>query len=91
LSLVVVLPPAETVELLDRRLAMLNEEAAEISATVRRARVDDVHWVFLIEEEYRLATLKTEQRFVKDLIEKFSKPGYVREWNEWMKHHGGST
>jgi len=91
LSLLAVLPPAETVELLGRRLAVLDEEAAEIRATVRQAAADKVHWVFLIEEEYRLATLKTEQRFVKDLIEKLRKPSYVREWNEWMKHQGGSV
>jgi len=91
LSLLAVLPPGETVELLDRRLAVLEDEATEIRATVRKAATDKVHWVFLIEEEYRLATLKTEQRFVKDLVEKLSKPSYVREWNEWMKHQGGSV
>lgn len=91
LSLLAVLPPTETVELLGRRLAVLDEEAAEIRATVRKAADDKVHWVFLIEEDYRLATLKTEQRFVKDLIEKLRKPSYVREWNEWMKHQGGNV
>jgi len=50
---------------------------------VRSATEQDVPWIFLIEEEYRLATLKTEQRFIKDLMESLSAPDYVRKWNEW--------
>ena len=83
LSLLSVLPPTETVELLGQRVAALADEVAEIRDTVRAAAEQDVPWIFLIEEEYRLATLKTEQRFIMDLMESLSAPDYVRQWNEW--------
>jgi DNA-binding PadR family transcriptional regulator len=83
LSLLAVLPPKETVELLNQRLDALAEESGEIRGTVRAATESGVPWVFLIEEEYRLAVVKTEQRFVKELIESLGKPDYVRKWNEW--------
>jgi len=83
LSFIAMLPPGETVELLEQRLAALTEQAAEIRETVKAATDQEVPWVFLIEEEYRLAELKTEQRFIKDLIESLGKPDYVRKWNEW--------
>jgi DNA-binding PadR family transcriptional regulator len=83
LSLLAMLPPKETVDLLGQRVEALAEEVAEIRDTVRSATEQDVPWVFLIEEEYRLATLKTEQRFIKDLMESLGAPDYVRKWNEW--------
>ena len=83
LSLLALIPPGETVDLLGQRLTALAEEAEEIRNTVRSATEQDVPWIFLVEEEYRLATLKTEQRFIKDLTESLSAPEYVRQWNEW--------
>jgi len=83
LSLIAMLPPGETIELLEQRLTSLAEQVAEIRETVKTATDQEVPWVFLIEEEFRLAELKTEQRFVKDLIESLGKPDYVRKWNEW--------
>lgn len=83
LSFLAMLPPNETIDLLGQRLAALAEEMTEIRETVREATERDVPWVFLIEEEYRLAVLKTEQRFVRELIESLGKPDYVRKWNEW--------
>jgi len=85
LSLIAMLPPKETVELLEQRLGILAEEGEEIRETVRGATENRVPWVFLIEEEYRLAVIKTEQRFVKDLIDSIGKPEYVKQWNEWTK------
>jgi hypothetical protein len=40
-----------------------------------------VQWVFLVEEEYRLAVLETEQRFVARLIESLGHPDYGRAWD----------
>jgi hypothetical protein len=85
LSLLAVLPPGETVDLLGRRMEALAAESAEIRATVKSATRSGVPWVFLIEEEYRLSILKTEQRFVGDLMQSLAKPEYVKQWNAWMK------
>lgn len=83
LSLLAMLPPNEAAELLGQRLEAMAEESGEIKETVRGASEQGVPWVFLVEEEYRLAVLKTEQRFIKELIESLRKPDYVRKWNEW--------
>jgi DNA-binding PadR family transcriptional regulator len=80
LSLLSVLSPTEAVELLGERLAALAEEADEIRATVRAAADGGVAWVFLVEEEYRLALLDAESRFVTNLVESLGQPDYVREW-----------
>jgi DNA-binding PadR family transcriptional regulator len=85
LSLLAMLPPRETIDLLGQRLDALAEASDEIRDTVRAATEKGVPWVFLIEEEYRLAVLKTEQRFVKELIESLGKPEYARKWNEWSE------
>src|SRR5678816_3667943 len=83
LSLLALLPPKETVDLLGQRLTALDEESEEIRGTVKEATEQGVPWVFLIEEDYRLSVLKTEQRFVKQLMESLGKPDYIRKWNEW--------
>lgn len=83
LSLLALLPPKETVDLLGQRLTALDQESEEIRGTVKEATDQGVPWVFLIEEDYRLSLLKTEQRFVKQLIESLGKPDYIRKWNEW--------
>ena len=88
LSLLSVLSPAEAVELLTQRLAALTEETDEIRATVQAATEGGLPWVFLVEEEYRLAVLDAESRFVTGLIESLKQPDYVRAWQEIF---GGST
>jgi DNA-binding PadR family transcriptional regulator len=80
LSLLSVLSPTEAVELLGERLLALGEEIDEIRATVQTAADAGVIWVFLVEEEYRLAVLDAESRFVTGLIESLKQPDYVREW-----------
>jgi hypothetical protein len=40
-----------------------------------------VRWVFLIKEEYRLALLDTERRFVTNLIQALKDPAYQRVWH----------
>jgi hypothetical protein len=82
LSLLSVLPPVEAVELLTRRLASLKAAAEEIRDTIRTATAGGVGWVFLIEEEYRLAVLDAESAFVARLMQSLEQPEYIREWHE---------
>jgi hypothetical protein len=79
-----VFSPAESVELLTQRLAALANDVEEIRATVRTATEQQVPWVFLIEEEYRLGLLEAEQRFVTGLIESLKQPDYDRLWHEFF-------
>ncbi|GAA3049029.1 PadR family transcriptional regulator [Actinokineospora globicatena] len=82
LSLLGVLDPAEAVELLGRRVVALDREAAEITADTARAKEQGVLWVFLVEEDYRLALLDAERRFVTALIDGLTAPEYVRAWQD---------
>jgi DNA-binding PadR family transcriptional regulator len=88
LSLLSVLSPTEAVELLGRRSAALTAEIDEVRATVKTAADGGVAWVFLVEEEYRLAVLDAECRFVTGLIESLKQPDYVRAWQQIF---GGET
>jgi DNA-binding PadR family transcriptional regulator len=85
LSLLSVIAPAEAAELLRRRLTALAEEAGEIRATVKAAADGGLLWVFLVEEEYRLALVEAESRFVTGLIESLEQPDYVRAWQEFFE------
>lgn len=85
LSLLVVLPPVETVELLGRRLATLTEQVEEIRATMQRARDEGVDWWFLIEEEYRLAIREAERGYVASLAERLGDADYQRMWQEFFR------
>ncbi|GLW06756.1 PadR family transcriptional regulator [Microtetraspora sp. NBRC 13810] len=82
LSLLSLLSPAEAAELLERRLVALSAEVGEINEAVRSALTSGVLWVFLIEEEYRLAALEAELGFVTQLIESLEQPDYVRAWQK---------
>jgi DNA-binding PadR family transcriptional regulator len=82
LSLLSVLSPTEAVELLRQRLAALADEVDEIRGSVQTAVDAGVAWVFLVEEDYRLALVDAESRFVTGLIESLEQPEYVRAWQE---------
>ncbi|GAA2981406.1 PadR family transcriptional regulator [Actinokineospora diospyrosa] len=84
LSLLGVLEPGEAVELLGQRLVALEHEAAGITADIAGAKAQGVLWVFLIEEDYRLALLDAERRFVTTLIAAIGAPEYVRAWQDAM-------
>lgn len=68
------------VELLTRRRAALKERIDESRALIRQAGGQGVEWLFLVEEEYRLASLTTEFRFVGRLIERLENPDHIRAW-----------
>jgi DNA-binding PadR family transcriptional regulator len=82
LSLLSVLSPTEAADLLTQRLVTLAAEAKDIRDTVKAATTNGVAWVFLVEEEYRLAVLEAESRFVTGLISSLRQPDYVRQWQE---------
>lgn len=82
LSLLAVLSPEEAGELLRQRLTALAEQAEEARGVVRQATEDGVLWVFLVEEEYRIALLDAERRLVTNLIESLKDPVYHRAWHE---------
>jgi DNA-binding PadR family transcriptional regulator len=82
LSLLSVISPVEAAELLAQRLDALTAEIAEIRDAVEQATAGGVPWVFLVEDEYRLALLDAECRFVTGLITALRDPEYVRLWHE---------
>jgi DNA-binding PadR family transcriptional regulator len=82
MSLLAVLSPSESAELLSRRLAALTQQTEETREVLRTADQDGVLWVFLAEEEYRLALLEAEHRFVTNLIESLKDPAYHRAWHQ---------
>ncbi|WP_033400740.1 PadR family transcriptional regulator [Actinokineospora enzanensis] len=85
LSLLGVLEPDEAIRLLRERLLALDATAAEIRSNIATARESGVMWVFLIEEDYRLALLQAEQRLVTDLIDGLRDPEYIRAWREFFE------
>jgi len=90
LSLIAALPPSEVVELLGRRLRRLAVQRAEIRALIDTAVAGDVHPLFLVEEEYRLALLEAESSFVERFIERITNP--ETGWGPlWAQFHGAPT
>jgi DNA-binding PadR family transcriptional regulator len=81
LSLLSILEPADAVEMLTRRSVALDAEISDTRAEIEGARAQGVQWVFLVEEEYRLAVLQTERRFVGEIIESLGSPDYARAWD----------
>jgi DNA-binding PadR family transcriptional regulator len=88
LSLLAVLPPAEAVELLRRRLERLAAQHAEIRGLVEDTLAQGVHPLFVVEEEYRLALLDAERRFVDDLVARITDPetGWQQPWARFHDH-----
>ena len=82
LSLLAVLSPSDSAELLSRRLVALTQQTEEARRVLGAAAEDGVLWVFLAEEQYRLALLEAERRFVTNLIESLKDPAYQRLWHQ---------
>ncbi|MEV0271733.1 PadR family transcriptional regulator [Hamadaea sp. NPDC050747] len=79
LSLIGALPPDEVVELLTTRLSRLSEVRASTRQEIDAALARDVHPLFLVEEEYRLALLDTEAGFVENLLGRIA--GWRSAWS----------
>jgi DNA-binding PadR family transcriptional regulator len=87
LSLIGALPPSEVVDLLTRRLGHLAEQQAQTRSLIDQSVAQDVHPLFLIEEDYRLALLAAEAAFVTQFIERIQDPG--GGWSAmWAEFHG---
>lgn len=82
LSLISVLEPAEAAALLERRSAALTAERAKLRQVVESAREGGLPWVFLVEDDYRLAVLDAELAFIARLVDSLSAPDYARTWHE---------
>ncbi|WP_157546267.1 PadR family transcriptional regulator [Hamadaea tsunoensis] len=89
LSLVSALPPDEVVDLLNRRLDRLTGDRRSTQDNYDEAVGNDVHPLFLVEEEYRLAMLDAEIAFVRRFIERITDP--VAGWGAglWAAFHEG--
>jgi len=74
LSLIAAIPPSEVVGLLGKRLRRLAERRAEIRDLIDSTLAQDVHPLFLVEEDYRLALLDAESAFVEQFIERITDP-----------------
>lgn len=90
LSLIGALAPDEAVELLRRRTGRLADRRAEIRELIDRTLEGGVHPLFLVEEEYRIALLEADERFVAGLIERITDP--QDGWGPlWASFHGKET
>lgn len=84
LSVLGVLPPDEVAQLLERRLAALEEQLAQARA-VLEASARQVPRLFLIEAEYDLAVRQAEADWVRGLLRELtdgSLPG-MQLWRGW--------
>jgi hypothetical protein len=53
---------------------------------IDKASADGVEWIFLVEEEYRIALLEAELRLVEKLTGEMAKAEYQ---DSWRQHFGG--
>ncbi|MFD9705596.1 PadR family transcriptional regulator [Lentzea sp. NPDC059081] len=88
LSLIAVLDPVETVDLLRARADALTRDLDGTRAVVAKATGEGVEWIFLVEEEYRISLLEAELRLVEKLRGELGKAEYQRAWR---RHFGGET
>ncbi|GAA4964694.1 PadR family transcriptional regulator [Kineococcus glutinatus] len=85
LSLVAVLPPADVLPLLRRRLDLLAAQRTAIRELVDTALAQGVPALFLLEEEHRLALLDAEVAFVERLCDRIADP--QEDWaRQWTSH-----
>lgn len=86
LSLLVVLPPLEVVDLLRARLRRVTAELADVRGQRDGTIAQGIHPVFLIEDEYRMALLESEASFVATLISRIEDPS--SDWaGPWAALH----
>jgi DNA-binding PadR family transcriptional regulator len=68
LCLLPVLPPDEALTLLRRRLRRIEAKATELEKQSADLEIQNFPPLFLVENEYRLALVKAEWRFIAELI-----------------------
>lgn len=90
LSLIVVLPRDEVVDLLTGRIQRLEANADRIRAIVAETTGQGVHPIFLIEDEYRCALVTAEIHFIRDLITRMTTgQGAWADWSPPGSHQEG--
>ena len=82
LSLLAVLSPSDSAELLSRRLVALTQQTEATRRVLRTRRRGRRVVGVLGRREYRLALLEAERRFVTNLIESLKDPAYHRLWHQ---------
>lgn len=85
LSFMGVLPPAEAIELLSRRVAVLEQRLAEDRATLDGWR-ESVHSLFLIEAEYDMAMRQADLDWVRGLLAQLTE-GTLPGQDLWRQFH----
>lgn len=85
LSVLSVLPPDEAIKLLQRRLALLDEDTLRRRETLERESAS-VPRLFLIEMEYDLAIQQAESDWVRSLLERFAS-GEFPGLSQWRAFH----
>jgi DNA-binding PadR family transcriptional regulator len=81
LSLIVVLLPDDVASLLQTRTSKIQELRQQIIET--KAGAKDVHPLFLVEDDYRLALLDAELSFIHELLERIGSDEWTRPWREY--------
>lgn len=92
LSILAVLPPDEVAELLGRRLAVLEEQIAQVKKDLAGLSAK-LPRLFLIESEYGLAVLAAEAEWTRALRAELLEgtfPGQA-EWQSWHSRGGVDT
>ncbi|MEV6103964.1 PadR family transcriptional regulator [Streptomyces sp. NPDC051940] len=90
LSLIAALPPSEVVSLLRGRLYHLAVAQEETTKLIDGVLAQGVPELFVIEEQYRLAQLRTEARFTEEFLKRVQDPD--TEWTAaWASFHGESA
>nr|WP_284733901.1 MULTISPECIES: PadR family transcriptional regulator [unclassified Dyella] len=88
LSLLSVMEPSEAVALLLQRQRAMQAQIETIESMLDQARRDNVPWIFLIEEDYRIALLRAEYGYVSELAESLNRADYLETWQTWKASLG---
>ncbi|MBS2537395.1 PadR family transcriptional regulator [Catenulispora sp. NF23] len=88
LSVQVVLPPAEVIELLQTRLAAL-EEGISAREVAHAENLTEVPRLFLIEDEYALAMVVAEAAWVRGVLAELT-AGTFPDLAAWQAFHDGA-
>jgi DNA-binding PadR family transcriptional regulator len=82
LCLLPALKPEEAASLLEARERRLDQKSRQARGQLDTALKLGVPPLFVVEAEYRLAQLETEQKFVHSLILRIKEEEWSAEWNE---------
>lgn len=88
LSVQMVLPPEEVIELLQKRLAAL-EEGIGARKDALATTLETVPRLFLVEDEYALAMVEAEAAWVRGLLAELTS-GTFPDLEGWQGFHGGA-